>query len=113
MKNILLNYASAAGLGDAFNIAGKTAGGSYNTGRDFNMVLGDAVLLVLSAIGVVFIVFMIYAGYLWTTANGNDQKVEKAKDILKESIIGLVVVVGAYAIAYFIINIFGSHVNIK
>ena len=109
----LINSANAAGLGDAFDNAKKVANNSYDTGRDVNMVLGDIVLLVLSAIGVLFVVFMIYAGYLWTTANGNDQKVDKAKDILKESIIGLIVVISAYAIAYFVISIFSSQVTIQ
>jgi hypothetical protein len=51
---------------------------------------------------------MIYAGILWMTAQGNDQKVEKAKQMITEAIVGLIIVVAAYAIAYFVINYFGN-----
>ena len=43
--------------------------------------------------------FMIYAGYLWLTSRGNSERVEKAKDILKESIVGIGVVFSAAAIS--------------
>jgi len=41
---------------------------------------------------------MIYAGYLWMLARGNEQEVEKAKNIIIYAVIGLVVVLSAYAI---------------
>lgn len=98
-------------MGDAFDIVKDTAGENYNTNLELNTVLGDIVLLILSVIGAVFIIFMVYAGYLWMTASGNEQKVDRAKEILRQSIIGVIVIVGAYAIAYFVINIFSTQIN--
>jgi hypothetical protein len=71
-------------------------------------VLSQAVTIILSLLGVIFIGFIIYGGVIWMTANGNEQKVEKAGDIIKESFIGLVVVLAAYAISFFLFNIFGG-----
>jgi hypothetical protein len=45
---------------------------------------------------------MIYAGILWMTAEGNDQQVAKAKSLLINSIIGIIIVFAAYAITSFI-----------
>jgi hypothetical protein len=45
---------------------------------------------------------MLYAGYNWMTAAGDEQKVEKAKDTITRAIIGIIITVSAYAITYFI-----------
>ena len=45
---------------------------------------------------------MVYAGYLWMTARGEEEKITKAQNIIKGTIIGLIVVMSAYAITYFV-----------
>lgn len=104
---------SAANLKDAFTVAKNTAGNTYKTDRDLYPVLGDIIAVILSVIGVIFIIFIIYAGYLWLTASGNEQKVDKAKDILKQSLIGVAIVIGAYAISYFFIQIVSPQLKIQ
>ena len=61
---------------------------------------------VLAWLGVLFLGLAIYSGITWMTAQGNDQKVEKAKNILIASISGLIVVLAAYAISYFVVSFF-------
>jgi len=51
---------------------------------------------------------MVYAGYIWMIARGDEAKVEKAKDTIVNCIIGVVIVVGAYAITSFIITQFNK-----
>ncbi len=57
----------------------------------------------LSLVGTVFFVLTIYAGVLWMTAQGNGEQVEKATGILKTSIIGLIIVFGAFGITWFVL----------
>jgi hypothetical protein len=45
---------------------------------------------------------MIYAGILWMTAQGNEQQVSKAKNLLINATIGLIITLAAYAITSFI-----------
>jgi hypothetical protein len=59
---------------------------------------------VLGLLGVIFLVLILYAGFLWMTAGGNDEQVGKAKKLLTNSIIGVVVIVAAYAISYFVLT---------
>jgi uncharacterized membrane protein YjfL (UPF0719 family) len=40
----------------------------------------------------------IYGGFVWMLAAGNDQRVQKGKDIILWAVIGLVVIFSAYAI---------------
>jgi RsiW-degrading membrane proteinase PrsW (M82 family) len=53
---------------------------------------------------VVFLILIIYGGILWMTAAGNEEKVKKAKELITEALIGLVIVLAAYAISYFVLN---------
>lgn len=66
--------------------------------------IGGLVGLVLSFIGIIFLVLTVYAGIMWMTAQGNSAKVEKAKDLLINAVIGLVIVSAAYSITIFVGN---------
>lgn len=66
--------------------------------------IGQIIKGVLSLLGVIFLILVIYAGFLWMTASGNDEQITKAKNILKASIIGVIIVMGAYAITYFVVD---------
>jgi hypothetical protein len=58
----------------------------------------------LSLLGVVFLGLTIYAGLMWMTAEGSEERMERAKRILIESLAGLVIVLAAYAISFFVIK---------
>lgn len=63
---------------------------------------GQIIGFVLSFVGVLFLVLMIYAGLTWMIAGGNDQKIDKAKSLLTNAVIGLIIVFAAYAITAFV-----------
>lgn len=63
---------------------------------------GQIIGIVLSFIGVIFLILMIYAGIMWMTAAGNDQQVTKAKDLMINAVIGLIIVFAAYAITAYV-----------
>lgn len=71
---------------------------------DIPQAIGKIVGLALSFIGLAFFVLMIYGGFIWMFARGNDQDVQKAKDLIQAAIIGLIIVLAAYAITVFIGN---------
>ncbi len=71
-------------------------------------IIAKVINAVLSLLGVVFLVLMVYGGFMWMTARGNDQQIEKAKGIITAAIIGVVVVVSAYAITYFVVSQIGG-----
>ncbi|MBU0898153.1 MAG: hypothetical protein ABIJ83_02220 [Patescibacteria group bacterium] len=64
--------------------------------------IGKMIGGVLSFLGVIFLILTIYGGFTWMLARGNEQKSEKAKKIIADSIIGLIIVLAAYAITVFI-----------
>lgn len=88
------------------SIFGKSAG--FDTGNNDGTQLGEIVAKIIEAflglLGIIFIILILYAGYSWMTAGGDEQKVTKAKDTIQKAIIGLVVIVAAYSITYFVFN---------
>ncbi|BFD25346.1 MAG: hypothetical protein JST_000689 [Candidatus Parcubacteria bacterium] len=62
----------------------------------------DIISLILSFLGIIFLVITIYAGFLWMTARGNDAQIKKAKDLLMNAIIGLVIITAAYSLTAFV-----------
>ncbi len=58
----------------------------------------------LSVLGVLLIILIIYAGFLWMTAAGDEQKISKAKKILGNAVVGLIIILASYAIASFTID---------
>jgi hypothetical protein len=107
----------AAGTGEALNGLRTTADKGFNnkvndgsadvTGiiTDLPTSIGQVVGAVLAFIGVIFLILMIYAGFTWMMARGNQQDVQKAKDMIEAAIIGLIIVMAAYAITAYIGNI--------
>lgn len=90
------------GLSDTATAAGYTGN---LTKFSVAQIIGIVIQAALGLLGVVFLVLMIYGGYLWMTDRGNDQQVEKAKNTIQRAIIGLIIVLAAYAITVFVGNI--------
>jgi len=78
--------------------AGLTETGSLE------VVTGNVIGVALSLIGVLLLIIMIYAGFLWMTAAGNTDQVQKARSMIINAVIGLVIVFGAYALTEFVIR---------
>lgn len=49
----------------------------------------------LTLMGVLFMVNIIYAGFLWMSARGKDEQVERAKKLIINAVIGLAIIIGA------------------
>lgn len=71
---------------------------------DLPDVIGNVVRIVLGLMGLVAVVLIIVGGFQWMTSGGNEEKIGKAKQLMGAALIGLVIVVLAYAIAEFVIN---------
>lgn len=68
------------------------------------IIAGKVINIALGTVGTIVVILFIYSGFLWMTAAGNEEKITKAKRILSNAIIGIVIVIMAYAISYFVIN---------
>lgn len=77
----------------------------FDTGVDSVLFVPQTLIqILLSFLGVIFIILMVYGGYLWMTAHGNEDQLTKAKKLITAAIIGLIVVLAAYAITWFVMK---------
>lgn len=84
-------------------IGGKAYGAAHDPDALPKMV-GRIIKIVLGFLGVILIVIVIYAGFLWMTAGGEPAETKKAREWLTNAIIGLAIILSAYAITDFIIT---------
>ncbi len=72
--------------------------------QDIRITIARIIRAALGLLGIVTVVIIIYGGFLWMTAGGNDEQVGKAKKWIYSGIIGLVIIFAAYALTQFIFN---------
>jgi len=82
--------------------AGKGYGDVANSPNLVQIIL-TAIGIALSLLGVIFLCLILYGGWNYLTAGGDESKVEKAKQTITRSVIGLLIVLASYSIIAFVI----------
>lgn len=111
----LAHPASAAAADTAPLTGDQLFGGGTSTGATFagtaglqggNLIdmISSVVRLAIGFLGVIAVIIILLGGFKWMTSGGAEDKVKKAKALIFQGIIGLVIVLSAYAIATFVIN---------
>lgn len=95
-QNMVGNVGTAAGVGNAAE-------------ADLPTVIGNIVNVALGFIGILLLIYILWAGFLWMTAGGSEDNVKKAQTMIKNAIIGLLIVIAAFAISNFVL---GSLINV-
>jgi len=75
---------------------------------DLITLIGRIITIFLGFLGVIFLGLLLYAGYTWMTAGGDPAKVDSAKNTIRNAIIGLLIIMSAWAITAFVINFFAG-----
>lgn len=128
MKSTLKNLLATAGIGAMLlaptagalaadnpftagqKMADQVAGAANIKGQgDVYSIVGNIINVILSLLGLIFLLLVLYAGFLWMTAGGDSKKVDEAKTIIRQAIIGLIVIMAGYAISNFVL---GSLANV-
>jgi len=72
--------------------------------QDVRVITMYIIKNILSVLGIVFLIIILYTGFTWMTAGGNDEKVAEAKKWLTRGVIGLAIILSSYSITTFITN---------
>ena len=65
--------------------------------------IGKFINLFLAFLGVVFLIIIIYAGFVWMMAKGNQEEVNRAIDWMKNAFIGIIIVLAAYLLTNYVV----------
>lgn len=82
----------------------RTLGGAKNVPE----LVGVVISLVLGFLGIVFFLLVFYAGLIWMTARGDEGKIEDSKKTIEAAVIGLVIIMAAYALTQFVFTNLGA-----
>ncbi|MBI5728947.1 MAG: IPT/TIG domain-containing protein [Candidatus Magasanikbacteria bacterium] len=83
-----ISYGAATGLG----------------ATDIRLTIARIIRAALGFLGVIAVMVILYGGFLYMTAGGNEEKVSEAKKILINGAIGLVIILSAFSIASFVVS---------
>src|SRR3989338_3484228 len=78
---------------------------------DLRIVIARIIRTVLTILGILALIIVLYAGFTWMTAGGNEEKVGTAKKMLINGAIGLAIILSSYAITSFVISRLTDAIN--
>lgn len=72
--------------------------------QDIRVTVARIINVAMGLLGIIAVVIVLYGGFLWMTAAGNEERVDKAKKLIIAGIIGMAIILSAYAIARFVVT---------
>lgn len=99
---------SLIGSQEGFNAIGNAYGN--NTPQDIRVTVARIINVALSLLGVIFVVLIIIAGFKYMTAAGNEEKTKEAMGTLRTAIIGLLIIMMAWAVTRYTIQVLNKTV---
>ena len=92
---------SGSMLGGVIKVS--AASGQTVTGTELPTIIGGYINIVIQALAIVLLGYLLWGGYIWMTAQGDSKQVDRAKGMIKNAIIGIVIVASASAITTFVL----------
>ena len=81
--------------------------------QDIRLTIAAIINVALSLLGIVALVIILYGGFKWMTAGGNEESVAEARKIIVAGVIGLAIILSSYAIAQFVLTQLGVATNFE
>ena len=79
--------------------------------RDIKSIIATIINITLGFLGIIAVIFILYAGYMWMTAGGNEDRVTKARAIIRNGVIGMIIVFSVYGIYIVVAAIFNPNIQ--
>ena len=98
-------FLARAQMEELNNAAGVA--GFANNETDLAVIIGKIVKVVIQFLGLIALVIILIGGFQWMTSGGDEEKIKSARRLMTNGVIGMAIVVLAYAIAVFVIGKLG------
>lgn len=80
---------------------------------DPRAIIGRIINVALGFLGVIAVAIILFGGFKWMTAGGNEEKTGEARKLLAAGVIGLVIILASWAIATYVINALSEATNVN
>ena len=81
--------------------------------RNLKFAIASIVNVVLGFLGILAVIIIMYAGFKWMTASGNEEQVGEARKMLLQAVIGLIIIMAAWVIIKFVTTEIGTAVQLE
>ncbi len=88
---------------DTFGLEQVRQGTGLGSG-DIRTIIANIIRVALTLLGIIALAIFLYGGYLYMTAAGSEDKVSQARKLMINGVIGIAIILSAYAITSFIIS---------
>ncbi|MFA7314532.1 MAG: IPT/TIG domain-containing protein [Candidatus Magasanikbacteria bacterium] len=82
-------------------------------GADLRVTVVKIINTVLGLLGIIAVGIVLYGGFVYMTAGGEDDKISTAKKIIINGVIGLAIILSAFAITKFVLNKLSEATGLK
>ncbi|MEA3449807.1 MAG: hypothetical protein U9Q85_02415 [Patescibacteria group bacterium] len=90
---------------DIIGLQYATNFGLESSEEDVRQQAVDIIRYLMTFLGIIATAIILYGGFIWMTASGNQDRIEKAKKTIIAGAIGLVIILAAFAIVTFVVSI--------
>ncbi|MCB9803098.1 hypothetical protein H6761_03780 [Candidatus Nomurabacteria bacterium] len=66
--------------------------------------IGSLLNVALSFLGIIAVLIILLGGFKWMTSQGSSDKVDEAKKLIGAGVVGLIIILAAYAIVRFVLT---------
>ena len=87
-QDLGIQYGAATGLGS----------------KDVRVTVASIIRTAMGLLGIVAVVIILIGGFKWMTAGGNEEQTGEAKKWIFSGVIGLAIILSAYALATYVIT---------
>ena len=97
---------------DDLGLTGPGSAANIGLGdRPLKESINSIIQILLGFLGILAVIIILWGGFMWMTAAGDESKVDKAKKLIISGIVGIVIILAAYIIANFVIGTIGAELN--
>jgi len=105
MIEIITTLATKIAINDDYGLLNVAQRANIPTGVPSPAAIAASIInIFLSVVGIIAVLMIIYAGFLWLTSQGNEEKITKAKTLIQNAVIGLFIILASYSITSFIVK---------
>ncbi len=87
------------------SVQGQSLGAASGLGsNDVRTTAVQIINVVLGLLGIICVSLIVYAGYMWMTSGGSEDKIESAQKTIKACVLGLLIILSAWSITTYVLE---------
>ena len=83
-------------------------GANFGEAKDIRLIIALVIKVAISFLGTVFLIYTVYGGALIMLSAGEEDRITKGKNIIRNGVIGIFLILSSYGIAWLVYSLMFS-----